>query len=72
MTFPEVSQLGTVTIPDAGTYVLLMVKDDWEPENDHDKDHARGGCECPCAYPLDVLMGEAVQPVRQRAGQSEA
>jgi hypothetical protein len=61
MKFPDVTELGAVTIEDAGRFVVLMVKDDWEPDNGHDSDHARGGCECPCSSPLDVLLAEAKQ-----------
>lgn len=62
MKFPEVSNLGAVVIPNAGRFVLLMVKDDWAPdETEHESEHARGQCECPCAWrdPLGDLLRAA-------------
>ena len=69
MKFPDVSQLGAFDIEGAGHFIVFMVKDDWSPayewEDEHSSDHARGGCECPCAWPdpLDELLAaSAVKP----------
>lgn len=59
MKFPDVSEMGHITIDGAGQFTVYLVNDDWEPDlGGHDSDHAVGGCQCPCWPPLSVLEGE--------------
>lgn len=65
MKFPDVSKIGAIEIEGAGRYTAYLIADDWEPDlGGHDSEHARGGCECPCSSPLDVI--EAVEALPSR------
>ena len=68
MRFPDVSNLGIATIEGVGRFVLLMVREDFTPDtnDEHQSEHARGQCECPCAWPdpLGDLLSIASEPER--------